>query len=227
MGKRGKTISYLLRAKNKDVLRLVGGPLVFAIILGMTVPVYALPPVDTMYGSVARGSSVDPGALVTIDDSNGMQTFLADNITPDGISSLAFDNSGRLFSAEVLGAGLSGGRFLEFNPDTGGIINSAPSVTLADGTNIKINDMTVHPLTNVLYGLHLTAATGELYTINKATGIAAFVGSQSDVRCGGLAFTPDGKLWLASCTDSSKRLLELNPATGGTISNSLGLPLPE
>jgi len=42
MGKMSKSISYLMRAKNKDVLRLVGGPLVFVIITGFVTPAFAI-----------------------------------------------------------------------------------------------------------------------------------------------------------------------------------------
>ena len=194
--------------------RLLAGTLAFVLVTGLILPVYALPAPDTMYGSVARGSSVDPGALVTIDDTNGLQTFISDNINPDGLSGLAFDNSGRLFGVVVFGSGFTGGAFVEFNPDTGAIINTIPSVTRADGTNIKINDLTVDPTTDILYGIH----SAQLYTINKNTGVATFVGILTDAGSGGLAFTPDGKLWLASSLVLSPRILELNPNTGATIS---------
>jgi len=170
---------------------------------------YAATP-GVMYGSVARGSIVDPGALVTINQINGNQVLIADNIAGDnGLSGLAFDDTGRLFGSQV---GSVSGLLHEFNPDTGAIINT---VSILDINNnlVKVNDLTVQPGTNQLYGL----AQGSLYTINENTGAATLVGVVAGIVGGGIGFAPDGTLYLTSATVGSGFFKTIDPNTAGVI----------
>jgi len=191
--------------------RLLAGTFVLVLIIGLTIPVYALPPLETMYGGAARGSGVDPGALVTIDQIDGSQVIIADNIAGDnGLAGLAYDNTGRLFGSQV---GADQPQLHEFNPDTGAIINTV-TVAVAGGGALKVNDLTVQPGTDQLFGV----AQGVLYTIDKDTGVAVLVGALPIVG-GGLAFAPDGTLYLTSATVGANLFQTIDPTTGGTILN--------
>ena len=161
---------------------------------------------DAMYGGVANGSPVDPGAVLTIDQGDGSGLLLDDPVTPGGLTGLAFDSTGRLFGSTAAGVGTFS-ELVEIDPDTGGLL--ATVATINDGVNdLRIGDLAFQPGTDVLFGI---AQNALLYTIDVATALATLVGDPGLLDNGGLAFTPGGTLYLATTGFSTLELVTLDP----------------
>jgi hypothetical protein len=179
----------------------------------------------TMYGGVGRGSTLNPGALLIVDQATGAGTLVGDPITPGGLTGIAFDSTGALYGSTIDGP--PGGRtstLVEIDPDTGGLISTVGAITVGE-VPISIGDLAFQPGTDVLYGIRANAdgqqLGGELYTIDTATGVATFVGLTQANTAGGLAFAPDGTLFFAKLgfNPVSSALLTLDPTNASTISN--------
>jgi len=190
--------------------KLLAATLALVLVAGMTSPAFAGIPVDTMYGGTSN-QTPNPGAIVTINQGDGSQTFIGDPTISGPLPGLAFDWSGTLYA--VNGGASSGppSTLIEVDPITGGLLNTIGIVMEADGTQIRIQDLAVRPVTHELYGV----GVGNLWKINTNTAQATFVGPLP--TAGGFAFTPDGKLFFASTVCGSEGLFELDPDTGAVL----------
>jgi WD40 repeat protein len=157
------------------------------------------------------GTAVD-GSILILDQSTGAGTLLG---TPStlGITGLAFDSLGDLYATTVK----NGITLEKIDPNTGLQLSS---IALSTG----IGDLSFQPLTDVLFGI---SQGGVLYTINVSTGTETLVGDTTTGRTGGLAFAPDGTLYLAGLDRSPQNttgfaLMTLNPATGA-ITHSVSI----
>lgn len=177
----------------------------------------------TMYGGVGKGSQVNPGALLIVDQNTGEGTLVGDPITPGGLTGIAFDSTGALYGSTIFGFDTTS-TLVQIDPDTGALINSIGDITV-DGVPISIGDLAFQPGTDVLYGIRSNAdgqeLGGELYTIDTATGAATFVGLTQAKTAGGIAFAPDGTLFFAKLgfDPPDSALLTLDPTNASTISN--------
>lgn len=148
-------------------------------------------PGDLYAGEAGFGAS--PGAVKIVDIPSGIETLVGDD--RNRLSGLAYDNSGRMFGSVPSGGG-GPVTLVEINPDTG--LNIAGPFTISDGSeDRKVTDLTVHPITDVLWGvtgINDPIGSGILLTIDKASGFATTVGVllTADFDGGGLAFNTDG-----------------------------------
>ncbi len=196
----------------------------------------------TMYGGVGRGSAVNRGGLLIVDQNTGVGTLVGNPITDlelsegltGGLTGIAFDSTGTLFGSTIIGppeperGAIRTSTLIRIDPDTGALNESIGAITV-DGVPISIGDLAFQPRTDVLYGIRSNADRvdqpdkfhgGELYKINKVDGAATLVGVTEADTGGGLAFAPDGTLYFARLGDNSSALLELDPSDASTIPNS-------
>jgi cysteine-rich repeat protein len=142
--------------------------------------------------------------LVTIDLVTGLATPVADSELSTAGSGLAFDAAGTLFFAGNFDAG-PGPDLVTIDPATG--LLDTPIGNLGIGDNERINALTFHPASGVLFGSEKTDTGWELVTIDPATAAVSSVGpSVSELDA--LAFAPlcgDGEVdapWEA-CDDGN------------------------
>ena len=185
-------------------------------------------------GGHNNGDSINDGYLVIVDPITGAVSPVGHPANVSRLTGLAFDLNGALF-ATTQGAGgfppppgpVSSSSLLRLNPDTGAIISTIGPVHLSSGTAISIADLAVQPGTGVLYGIRSPAdqlgGMGNLYTIDKATGLATLVGATGDFF-GSIAFAPNGTLYMSSADlDANDNLTNiglkrLNPTNAATLS---------
>lgn len=172
-----------------------------------------------MYAGVGRGSPTNPGAILTVDQTNGSGVLVGDPITPGGLTGIDFDSSGRLWGSSIDGPqGNRTSNIVEIDPNNGALLGS---FAILDGmTAISIGDLAIQPGTDVIFGIHsnadATGPGGQLYTIDPLSGAAALVGDTGQNRGGGLAFAPDGTLYFLEFDE----LHTLNPNTGAILSTT-------
>ena len=172
-----------------------------------------------MYAGVGRGSPTNPGAILTVDQTNGSGVLVGDPITPGGLTGIDFDSSGRLWGSSIDGpSGNRTSNLVEIDPDNGALL---ASFAILDGmTAISIGDLAIQPGTDTIFGIHsnadATGPAGQLYTIDPLTGAATLVGDPGEGRGGGLAFAPDGTLYYLEFDE----LHTLDPGTGAILSTT-------
>jgi hypothetical protein len=145
-----------------------------------------------MYGSVGPQSPTNPGAVLIVDETNGSGALLGTPVTSGGLSGLAFNSS-------VSQGGAPGSNLLKIDPATGSLIQNLGPI-LQGGNDVGISDLAFQPGTDVLFGIASFEAPCAycLYTIDTATAVASLVGDPGLAVNGGLAFDPNGVLYLAT-----------------------------
>jgi hypothetical protein len=199
-----------------------------ALILAVSVllPVAAAAQTD-LYGGVGRGSPLNPGALITINQDTGAGTLVGHPDSVPGLTGLVFDFSGTLYGTTISGT-LGTGRFSELvriDPGTGAQIG--PAVTIkANNLPISITDLALRPSSNTLYGTSLSEDdfTNSIYTINPTTGVATLIGNTGVIGAT-IAFGPDGTLYQTSAIFDdvgfvAGYLNTLDPDTGAVLTTS-------
>lgn len=185
----------------------------------------------TLYGGIGRGVP-EKGAMITINQTNGLGTPLGSGAADPnvGLTSLAFDISGTLWgvtiSAPVFDNPQGVSTLIRIDPVTGVQSALVGTIRRPDATSLPITDLAIQPGTDVLFGTNLDINTGvnAIYTIDKSTAIATFVG-ETGVTGATLAFGPDGTLYMTSAvfdgvTFVNGFLNTLDPATGAVLTTS-------
>lgn len=164
---------------------------------------------EVMYGCIGFGTP--NGAFGTVDQTNGNFTLIGDPTSGDDhLSGLAFDSSGRLFATIPTSVNSEKATTLiEINPNDGSLKLIIGHV-LNGTTNLRITDLATQPSTDRLFGID---NNGSLFTINKSTAAATLIGPTT-LDEGGIAFDPDGTLYLAT---TGSKLARLDPATAKPI----------
>ena len=180
-----------------------------------------------LYGGIGRGSLLNPGWLITINQDTGGGALVGHPDSVPGLTGLVFDVSGTLYGTTISGT-LGTGRFstlVHIDPSTGAQIGPAMPIT-ADHLPISITDLAVQPGTNTLYGTLLSEDdfTNSIYTINPATGVATLIGNTGVIGVT-LAFGPDGTLYQTSAVFDdvgfvAGYLNTLDPDTGAVLTTS-------
>jgi hypothetical protein len=177
-----------------------------------------------MYGGIGYGSASTRGQLLLLNQSTGAGSFINQPITV-GITGLAYDPSTGWFWASTIAGNNTTSNLLEINPATGALVATiGPIKDGALGPALAFDNLAIQPGTNILYGIRSNNGTGQggyLYTINKTTGVATFVGDTGAGAGGGLSFAPDGSLWQTSFNDpahDSASLNHINPTNAARIS---------
>ncbi len=199
---------------------LLAGTLAFVLVAGLVTPAFAGGPTVSvqcgdMYGSTSRGTAIIQGSIVIISQTDGSQTFLGDPTTGNvGMAGLAFDTSGRLFGSTVQGSLQS--NLVEIDPTDGSLISSNPMTV--QGQAIKVQDLTVQPSTNILFGYveDDLAFAENLITIDKSTGVGTIRG-QPGPTDGSIGFAPDGTLYFLE--RGGNTLHTLDPSDGSILTS--------
>jgi hypothetical protein len=180
-----------------------------------------------LYGGIGRGSPLNPGAVITINQDTGAGTLLGHPDSVPGLSGLVFDISGTLYGTTISGT-LGTGRFSELvriDPGTGAQIGPAVTIT-ANNLPVSITDLALQPGTNTLYGTSLSEDDfiNSIYTIDPATGVATLIG-RTGVIGATIAFGPDGTLYQTSAIFDDAGFVAgflntLDPNTGAVLTTS-------
>jgi WD40 repeat protein len=204
---------------------------------------------ETLFGAIGwettrefgGASEQPPGGLVTIDPASlgapatpspfsmtpGGTTLVGDSYdTPDDgyLLGLDFAPDGRLFASTCDTSFCPQGqsRLLEIDPTTGA---STDIDLIHDATDdLDIYDLAFQPSTGVLYGISDflgSSCFACLYTIDTSTALATLVADPGIGSAGGLAFAPDGTLYLTTIfptAGSNFDLYVLDPSTGAVVS---------
>lgn len=125
------------------------------------------------------------------------------------VSGLCADTSGRLFGSRRTSSQVTD--LIEINPISGNLIGTIGPIKNGM-TNLRITDLACQPSTGVIFGLD-SSTPSKLFTIDKTTAAATLIGTTSLDR-GGLAFSPDGRLFVVSL---SEEFAEISPTTAATI----------
>ncbi len=158
---------------------------------------------------VMYGSTAGDGLVGIVDQTNGDFTLLGDPTATGALSGLTFDTAGRLFGSVPADSSCCSS-LIEINPSNGSLIATIGDIQTGAGGHLRIVDLAAQPSTSTLFGID---KNGVLYTIDKTTAVATLVGN-TGLSKGGIAFAPNGTLYLAN-TDSD--LAQLDPATGAPI----------
>ena len=203
------------------LLLLVPGPTIAASVTG-----------TILYGSVGGdtpANSDNIGALVIVDQQTAAFSLVGTPVPGIRISGVAFDSTGALYGSTI-GIGLPPltSTLIRIDPDTGALISVIGPITAGSGgPAIGIADLAVQPGTGVLFGVRaptdLLGGAGKLYTIDKTTGVATFVGN-TPRRRDSIAFAPNGTLYEIGFVLLPPTLFTLDPATGAPLSS---VPLAE
>jgi hypothetical protein len=180
-----------------------------------------------LYGGIGRGSPLNPGALIAINQDTGAGALVGHPDSVPGLTGLVFDISGILYGTTISGA-LGTGRFsnlVRINPGTGAQIGPAVPIT-ANDLPIPITDLALQPGTNTLYGTRLSEDdfTNSIYTINPTTGVATLIGNTGVIGAT-LAFGPDGTLYQTSAVFDADGFVAgylntLDPDTAAVLTTS-------
>jgi hypothetical protein len=179
--------------------------------------------------STGPNASANDGALVIVDQNTAAITIIGHPTGVARISGLAFDATGALFATTEPPGGFppppgptGPSSLLSLDPATGAVITSV--LVTANGSAINIADLAVQPGTGSLFGVRGPndggGGAGNLYTIDRATGVATLVGNTGHFF-DTIAFAPDGTLYLASADrgmgPTNSHLSVIDPTNAATI----------
>jgi PEP-CTERM motif len=184
--------------------------------------------------------SIHNGWLVGIDQDTGTVVPIGHPDDVARISGIAFASYDLLYATTLGGGGFpdnppppNSSRLILINPNTGALVSDFELIRAGvGGQGISIADLAIQPGTGVLYGIESREAAGglgppfgNLYTIDRNTGVATLVGG-TGLENASLAFGPNGTLYATSGAvnpdDPFGPLIEvqvatLDPATGKVL----------
>jgi hypothetical protein len=194
---------------------------------------------DILYGGLGglnNGTSTNDGALATVSQTTGAVTIVGQPAGVTRISGLTFDSAGNLFGSTLFPAGgfppPSGPRasnLITLNPGTGALLTSTAITAGVAGPALSIADLATQPGTNTVFGITnpdgVTGAPGDLYSINKTTGVATLIGN-TGFFFNSIAFAPNGTLYLAAeqlgmmgPDPTTNQLDTINPSTAAVLTS--------
>ena len=197
-----------------NCLRYLGFLSVACVVAGAAEMGFAQP---VMYGSTGR-KSANPGAIGTVNETTGAVGVVGLTGRPV-LAGLAFNSLGELYGISCdTAAGPENCALIMIDPDTGAEIANVGLVTF-EGANAPhwITDLAFQPGTDILYASHFYLG---LTTIDTSTAVITVVNPalpSGNGDAGGLAFTPDGRLFFTSASNIATEFWELNPANGATV----------
>ena len=186
--------------------------------------------------------SVNDGWLVTIDETTGGVSPIGHPGGVARLSGIAFAGPDLLYGSTLGGGGFPDfppqpniSHLIQINPASGALVSDIGQIT--DGTGgpgTAISDLAIQPGTGILYGIESTEAEGgtktqfgNLYTINRTTGVATLVGT-TGIQNASLAFAPNGTLYITTANinpdDPSGPFIDVNvdtvdPSTGKILTS--------
>jgi hypothetical protein len=166
------------------------------------------------------------GLLGSVSVADAAWTTIGDP-TPDGdLQGLAINAVGDLYG--ISNSGLEEGHILlRIDRDTGALLETVGELfDTEDGSSLQMSDISFRPGTGVLYGLcqFPVFQLGTLWVIDVATGACTIV-ETTGLEPGGMAFAPDGTLWVAT-NSATPELAQINPDTAAVVGSKVALPVP-
>lgn len=200
------------------VSRYFAGTLGLVFCLALSSPAQAQP---VLFGGTSGESG---GELGTVNQTNADFTLIGDPTANGPLAAIAINSAGEMFGSNNAGGMGSSGVLIRINPATGQLLGTVGTIVdSADQLGLTVTDFTFQPGTDILFGITSSSGdskAGNLYTIDTTTGVATLVGDTGLER-GGLAFAPDGTLYLAT-VGGSPVIAQIDPATAAVI----GTPQP-
>jgi uncharacterized protein (TIGR03118 family) len=187
-------------------------------------------------GGHSNADSINDGSLVIIDQANANTTLVGH---PNGVArltGLAFDSTGKLFASTQPAGGFPPppppmtSTLVTINPANGALTSNPVTITAGSGgPAISIADLAVQPGTDILFGVRSSNdgnnGQGFLYTINKTSGVATFIGD-THAFFASIAFAPDGTLYETAADLNfmtgdviNFRIMKVSPANGAIINS--------
>jgi hypothetical protein len=179
---------------------------------------------DVLLGGTS-GSPAASGLLGTIDQDDASWTTIGDPTAAGPLPGLARDSTGDLFGANNPGGSGTPASLIQIDPTTGLLLSTVGDIIDdGDAEGLRMSDIAFQPGTDVLFGMCATSGKdGSLYTIDVSTASATLVGATGLER-GGLAFAPDGTLWLATVGDAALPVIaQIDPADGSVVGSTQAL----
>jgi hypothetical protein len=177
-----------------------------------------------LYGSTC-GSSPDAGLVGILNQTTAAFTLLGDPTDDGPLPAIAINSAGQMFgSNNSVGSG-SPGTLIRIDTATGLRLATVGNIVdSADAEAITVTDLDFQPGTDKLFGIAGKGSKeGFLYTIDTATAAATFVGA-TGLQRGGLAFAPDGTLYVATVGLGSPPVIaRVNPANAAVIGSPVTL----
>ena len=191
--------------------------------------------------------SINDGWLVSVDQSTGAVSPIGHPAGVSRLSGIAFAGPDLLYGSTLGGGGFPDfppqpnvSHLIQINPASGALVSDIGQITDGvGGPGIAISDLAIQPGTGLLYGIESTEAEGgvktqfgNLYTINRITGVAALVGT-TGIQNASLAFAPNGTLYITTANinpdDPSGPFIDVNldtvDASTGKIRTSVPTPM--
>ena len=217
--------------------RRCGGPTIaLGAVLVVGVTAGAAEAQEIMYGSTDDSSG---GSIVVVDQEDASYTVVGTALEGGPTPAIAMDSGGRLFVSNNDRDHPAGrvGVLREVDPADGSVIATVGIIRDgADDQLLRISSMEFSPTDGQLYGVVARddnieggqGKQGSIVLIDTTTAIATVVGSTGLSR-GGLAFAPDGRLYLATVEDpagfTDPVIARIDPSTGAVIGDPVVLSL--
>jgi len=178
--------------------------------------------------------SINNGWLVVVDQTSGTVTTIGHPSGIPKLSGLAFGTDGQLWGSSLAATAFPPplptsptSDLLLLNPVSGALIKDIGQITY-NGTAVQIADLAVQPSSNILFGVGASSSgdfnvAGNLYAINKQTGVATRVGNTGNFF-NAIAFGPNGTLYATTADlDNMGNLVNtqiktIDPVNAQTIS---------
>src|SRR5262249_33582480 len=149
------------------------------------------------------GNFGSAGEFGTVNQANADFTELGDPTADGPLTGIALNSKGQMFGSYNPDGPRS--LLIRINPANGQLLDTiGPIKDSADDENRKVPALAFQPGTDVLFaytGPANSAKEGNLYTVNTTTAVATKIGNTGLER-GGLAFAPDGTLYVATVGDN-------------------------
>ena len=183
-------------------------------------------------GGQGQGRSINPGAFVIVDQDTAAVTIVNLDTGVAKLTGLAFDAAGTLYASTLPETGFPppppsvSSHLITLDPATGEQLSDIGSIVDSQGRGMAISDIAIQPGTDVLFGIRSEVdgarAEGELYTINKTSGLATLVGD-TGIHFATIAFGPDGTLYESAAAFQmgpvNPVFRTINPANGAVLTS--------
>ena len=184
-------------------------------------------------GGRGPGLSVNAGALVIVDTDTAAVTIVGLDTGAAKLTGIAFDSTGTLYASTLPEAGFPppppsiNSKLITLDPATGAQLSLIGTITNGPGgAGMAISDISIQPGTDVLFGVRSevdgAGGQGELYTIDKATGVATLVGD-TGIHFATIAFAPNGTLYQSAASFQQGPVNPLfrtiNPSNGAVLTS--------
>ncbi len=192
---------------------------------------------ETMYGSTDDSSG---GSLVIVDQETAAYTLVGSPLANGPTPAIAMDSDGNVWVSNNDRNNPAGkvGVLRRLDAADGSVVATVGTITdAADQQPLRISSMEFSPTDGRLYAViarddNIEGAPGgkegSIVVIDTETALATVIGSTGLSR-GGLAFSADGRLWLATVEVpagfANEVLAQINPATGAVVGTPVELSL--